>query len=110
LVPGFDAVFYGWEPSNIKVPQFPADFRSRWPDGYLAIEHDIGHIPLGNGPADYAPLGLMRDYDAILSEFPNWPTTGDPVWQIIGRLSGPAYRRDPAQPPADDPTPPWYLR
>jgi hypothetical protein len=112
--PGYDGVFYGWrdppgQPDHQpeRVIAFGSLFRSVLPDGYLAIEHDIGHIPVGEGGGEYSRG--MRSYDVILSEFPNWPETGDAVWQIAGRLLGPAYRRPADQPASDDPRPPFYL-
>jgi len=51
----------------------------------------------------------MQAFDVIMSEFPNWPDRGDAVWQIAGRLLGPAYRRPSDQPAGDDPRPPFYL-
>jgi hypothetical protein len=112
--PGYDAVFYGWggDPDGVdRQPQrvfaFGSLFRSVLPDGYLAIEHDLGHIPVGEGGAEYAHG--MQAYDVIMSEFSNWPATGDPVWQVAARLLGPAYRRPPDQPAGDDPRPPFYL-
>jgi hypothetical protein len=77
------------------------------PDGFLAIEHSTGKIPVGEGGSDWAPNGRMMCYDAVLSEF-NWPTTGDQVWQVVGRLTSP-YHRPPDQPAGDDPNPPFYL-
>lgn len=115
--PGYDGVFYGWgnlpdEPQNPDLqPKRVFDlgklFRSILPNGYLAIEHDTGHIPCGEGGSDYS--GGMQTFDVIMSEFNNWPTTGDPAWQIAGRLLGPAYRRPSDQPSSDDPNPPFYL-
>ena len=112
--PGYDGVFYGWgDPPGqpdlqpARVVEFGAHFRRILPQGYLAIEHGIGTIPVGQGGAEYA--AGMQAYDAILSEFPNWPDRGDPVWQIAGRLLGPAYHRPPDQPAGDDPHPPFYL-
>jgi len=104
-VPGFDAVFYGWDP--LQVQRFGQQFRSLLPNGYLAIEHNQGHIPLGKGDADYAPNGPMQAYDVILGEYNNWPATGDVVWQILARMLGPAYRRGPDQPASDDPGAPF---
>jgi hypothetical protein len=62
---------------------------------------------VGEGGSDWAVNGRMMCYDAVLSEF-NWPTTGDQVWQVVGRLTSP-YNRPPDQPPHDDPDPPFYL-
>lgn len=113
--PGYDAVFYGWggdvdgiDRQPQRVMSFGRLFRSLCPGGYLAIEHDIGHIPIGEGPSDWTATGRMKDFDILLSEFPNWPTTGDPVWQIVGRFVKP-YHRPPDQPASDDPNPPYYL-
>jgi len=103
----WDSVFYGSSPANIQA--FGKLFRSILPNGYLAIEFNIGHIPVGNGPADYAPGGMMTDYDVILAEYPDWPTTGDAVWQVNARLLGPDYHRPSDQPSTDDPNPPYYL-
>ena len=105
--PGYDGVFYGWSPAQVTA--FSQLFRSILPNGYLAIEFNTGHIPVGNGPADYAANGAMVDYDIILGEFDNWPTTGDPTWQIAARLLGPLYKRPSDQPSGDDPHPPNYL-
>jgi hypothetical protein len=109
-IPGWDSVFYGYTPDQLAA--FGNQFRSLLPNGYLGVEHNTGHIPAGNGPADYAPGGTMADYDLILSEFDGWlpgGTPGDSVWQVAGRLLGPAYRRPGDQPPGDDPNPPFYL-
>jgi hypothetical protein len=112
--PGYDGVFYGWggdadgiDRQPQRVIAFGSLFRSILPDGYLAIEHNIGHIPVGEGGREFG--AGMQSYDVILSEFPNWPETGDAVWQIAGRLLGPRYRRPPDQPAHDDPSPPFYL-
>lgn len=105
--PGFDGVFYGYTPEHVEA--FGRLFRALCPDGYLAIEHSTGHIPVGNGPQDYSSGGPMQSYDVILSEFDRFPAT-DAVWQVAARLLGPAYRRPPDQPAADDPRPPFYLQ
>jgi hypothetical protein len=82
-------------------------YRKLQPDGYLAIEHDIGHIPCGEGGDDYAPGGLMQNYDTILSEFDS--VHEDSCWQIVARMV-PVYHRPPDQPAGDDPHPPFYLK
>jgi hypothetical protein len=111
--PGYDGVFYGWgEDSGTdlqpqRVVDFGVLFRQYLPDGYLAIEHTPGKIPVGEGDSDWVAGGRMQNYDVILSEF-NWPVTGDQVWQIVGRLNRP-YNRPPDQPAGDDPNPPFYL-
>lgn len=102
--PGWDGVFYGWEPEQVR--DFGLLFRSLLPNGYLAIEHNTGHIPCGEGGADYAPGGLMRTYDTILSEFDT--VHEDSCWQIVGRMV-PHYHRPSDQPAGDDPNPPFYL-
>ena len=112
IMPGWDGVFYGWEPSNTVIPEWATLARSYAPECYLGIEFNVGHIPLGNGPADYAPGGKMAGFDLIAAEFFPWvePDTpaGDSVWQVVARLTRP-YHRPPDQPPDDDPTPPFYL-
>lgn len=107
IIPGWDGVFFGWTPEHIDA--FGRQFRALLPDGYLGIEHSTGHIPVGNGPSDYAAGGPMQAYDVILSEFDRFPAT-DAVWQVAARLLGPAYRRPSDQPHGDDPTPPFYLK
>lgn len=93
FVPGYDGVFYGWggdtdgiDRQPQRVIDFGRLFRQVLPDGYLALEHDIGHIPVGEGGGDYA--GPLQSYDVILSEFDNWPATGGPTWQIGKRMLG----------------------
>src|SRR5262245_24413126 len=102
----WDGVFYGSSPQNIQ--NFGTMFRSYLPNGYLAIEHNPGHIPVGNGPADYYPGGMMDGYDVVVSEY-DYNVHQDSTWQIAARLLGPAYRRPPDQPSGDDPNPPFYL-
>lgn len=102
--PGWDSVFYGWEPEQVQA--FGELFRSLLPNGALAIEHNTGHIPCGEGGQDYAPGGLMQHYDTILSEFNT--VHEDSCWQIVARLV-PSYVRPPDQPAHDDPNPPFYL-
>lgn len=103
----WDGVFYGSSIENIMA--FGAAFRNLIPNGYLGIEHNPGHIPLGEGGDDYHPGGRMKDYDVIFSEFEDSsrPDQGnDTIWQIVGRMIHPYHR------PADqvgDPTPPFYL-
>jgi hypothetical protein len=114
FVPGYDGVFYGWgKPGEVpdqqpdRVVNFGTIVRQCLPEGYLAIEHSTGKIPVGEGGSDWQVGGRMMVYDCVLSEF-TWPTTGDQVWQIVGRLNRP-YHRPPDQPPWDDPNPPFYL-
>lgn len=103
----WDGVFYGSEPENIQ--NFGRQFRKLLPQGNLAIEFNPGHIPVGNGPKDYAPLGMMTDYDVIVGEF-NWPNyREDSTWQVVARLLA-QYNRPPDQPSGDDPSPPFYLK
>lgn len=111
--PGWDAVFYGWgedgvmpDPQPGRVRDFGALFRSLLPNGNLAIEHTPGNIPCGEGGGDYAPGGLMRTYDTILSEFES--VHQDSCWQVVARMV-PHYQRPYDQPDWDDPNPPWYL-
>lgn len=104
----WDGVFYGSTPANITA--FGKAFRSLLPNGYLAIEHNSGHIPVGNGTADYMPGGAMDAYDVIMSEFDLGasPHT-DNVFQIVARCVEP-YHRPMDQPAGDDPNPPFYLK
>ena len=70
----WDGVFYGSSPDNIR--KFGAYFRSSLPNGYLAIEHNPGHIPAGGGPADWLPGGTMDGYDVVMSEYRRLGGTG----------------------------------
>lgn len=108
IVPGFDGVFYGWTPDHIGA--FGQLFRSLSPNGYLGIEHSTGHIPCGEGDADWVTGGRMQTYDVLLSEFDTDNLHQDSTWQIAGRTIGPAFRRPSDEPAGDDPSPPWYLR
>ena len=104
VLPGWDGVFYGYTPQQ--VASFAAAARAA---GflYVGVEGSTGHIPVGNGTADYAPGGLMADYDAVLMEF-NDGQFDDSVWQVLGRMVRP-YVRPADQPSGDDPNPPFYL-
>jgi hypothetical protein len=107
MMPGYDGVFYGWEPSNEVIPLWAADARAINPDILLGIEHQPGKIPLGNGADDYRTNGLMTGFDVILGEFDMPPD--DTVWQVLGRMVRP-YHRPANQPSGDDPNPPFYLQ
>ena len=89
FVPGFDGVFYGWAPAQITAWGTTARSAGAL---YLAMEHNTAHIPLGNGPADYAPGGAMAWCDTILSEFDPWGAGGSPGDGIRGRPLSPASR------------------
>jgi len=107
VIPGYDSVFYGWKAEQIA--EWAALARGIAPKCYLGIEHNVGHIPVGNGPSDYSPNGLMKDYDSVLGEFgENGNIHLDSTWQILGRMIRP-YHRPPDQPDGDDPLPPFYL-
>lgn len=106
-MPGWDGVFYGWTPAMLG--QFGTQVKSTCPECYLGIESQTGHIPAGNGPADWAPGGLMSQYDIVFVEFNDSNIHDDTTWQILGRLLGPAYKRPADQPTGDDPHPPFYL-
>lgn len=101
----WDSVFYGSTPEQID--EFGKAFRALCPLGHLAIEHNFGHIPAGEGGEDYQPGGRLSTYDVILSEFDD-PPHNDTIWQIAGRLISP-YHRPADQPVNDDPNPPFYL-
>lgn len=113
-LPGYDGVFYGWEPSNTLIPGWATLARSIHQDCILGLEFNPGHIPLGNGPSDYAIGGLMDGFDCVLGEFPSVPPNlgnmdeCNQVWQVVARMIRP-YHRPPEQPVDDDPNPPFYL-
>ena len=99
--PGWDGVFYGYEPVS-KIVDFAAQARAAGAL-YVGLEHSTGHIPLGEGPTDYTPDGRMAGFDTILGEF-NDGQFDDTVWQILARMAQP-YVRPPDQPANDDPPP-----
>lgn len=109
--PGFDGVFYGWDDVTMtaaeRVAAFGALARSCGAK-YVGLEFNTGHIPVGNGPADYEPGGAMQDYDVLYGEFNPSNYREDSTWQVVARLS-PNYVRPPDQPSGDDPNPPFYL-
>lgn len=107
--PGWDSVFYGWEPSHDKIPGFAALVRSLCPLCRLGIEFNTGHIPIGEGGSDYQAGGDMMGYDLLDVEFDDSNIHGDATWQILARLLGPAYVRPNDQPANDDPRAPYYL-
>jgi len=106
--PGWDGVFYGWTDPN-GVPNWAKVARSIAPDATLFLEHDPGHIPLGEGGGDYKPGGDMQDFDIIAGEYP--VIADDTLWQVCARMAcGPnGYHRPSDQPAGDDPNPPQYL-
>jgi hypothetical protein len=106
ILPGWDSVFYGYTPDQIG--QYAALVHADCPRAYAALEFGAGHIPVGNGPSDYAPGGLMHGYDLLLGEFDVWPQRSDVEWQVLGRLLRP-YTRPTDQPAGDDLSPPYYL-
>lgn len=123
--PGYDGVFYGWGDDSDgidrqpqRVMDFGAKFRSILPHGQVSLE--FNHLPAGDGGAVFAH-GLP-DYDTLMPEFDNWPSTGGPAWQFSARLLGSNYRMpqdqrdaiahgpsDPQFPAANDPHPPFVL-
>lgn len=107
---GWDGVFYGWEPSGTLIPGWATGIRQVCPQCRLGIEHNTGHIPIGEGSSDWQPGGRMQGFDLILNEFGGQNSLGhdDAVWQILGRLIRP-YNRPSDQPAQDDPNPPFYL-
>jgi hypothetical protein len=116
--PGWDGIFYGWEPSHEKIPHWGALARIAYKGDQsnlmLFLEFNPGHIPLGEGDADYKPGGDMKDFDIIAGEFSPWMVYGQPagdeVWQIVSRMACPnGYNRPPEQPAGDDPNPPYVL-
>lgn len=105
-VPGFDSVFYGWPPEE--VTRWASLARAIRPRCHLGLEHNVGHIPLGEGGDDYHPGGRMDGFDVVLGEFGNPGLANDATWQVLGRMIRP-YHRPPEQPANDDPNPPFYL-
>ena len=103
-MPGYDGVFYGWPASMIT--EWSKLAREIRPDCYLGIEFNPGHIPLGNGPKDYALGGGMDGFDVLLGEFES-NIHKDSTWQVLGRCI--KYIRPSDQPISDDPHPPFYL-
>jgi hypothetical protein len=108
VVPGYDDVFYGW--TNTDIIKWASLARAIKPQAYLGIQFNMGHIPLGGGPADYAVNGPMDGYDVILGSLPSLPwSVANNNWQIIGRCVQPYIW------PADEPQdydshpPPFYL-
>jgi hypothetical protein len=104
VIPGYDGVFYGWEPSHVLIPAWVEKCRSLFP--YCGIEHSTGHIPLGEGDQDWTGNGAMRGIDLLLEEF-NDDAYDDSIWQIAARVLGPAYHRPAEQPSGDDPGSPF---
>lgn len=105
FVPGYDGVFYGWEPEQVMA--FGKLFRSFFPDGVLGIEFNTGHIPVGEGGGDYLPNGRMQDYDVIYGEFDPINYHQSSTWQIVGRMVQPYTA--PADQNDGDHNPPFYL-
>jgi hypothetical protein len=105
LVPGWDGVMPGWQPSELDSYLLAA--RALVPNGYVGLELASGAVQWGAGAGNYtSPAG--QALDVILQEFPG-PPTGDQVWQIAARELGPAYVRPADEPAGDDPSPPFYL-
>lgn len=103
VMPGYDGVFYGWTPQQIM--NWGAIARNINPDILLGLEFQPGEIPLGLGPADYAPGGQMENFDSILAET-RWPP--DPtIWAIFSRCLL-DYVVQPDQ-TSDFPPVPFYL-
>lgn len=103
--PGWDSVFYGWEPAKQKLEAFGKLVRSICPRCHLTMEFNTGHLP------QEAEID-MSDYDGFDIEFGAWHDNN--TWGIVERLIGPAYVR-----PADDAPPndggdghprPWITR
>lgn len=113
FLPGYDGTFYGCETDSgdaVEMPKFARQFKARWADGVLGLEFNTGHIPFGEGDADWQPNGRMWLFDMVFAEFDS-NIDQDSAWQIIARLQHRKgdYRRPPEQPAGDDPDPPAYL-
>jgi hypothetical protein len=102
-MPGYDGVFYGWPPDWIA--EWFNTSRAINPDLSLIMEFDPGHIPVGNGPADYAPDGLLKNCDGILAET-RWPPDNT-IWGVFERCYL-GYKQPPDQ-DVDFPPAPFYL-
>jgi hypothetical protein len=119
FIPGYDAIFYGWSPAQVAAfgSLFDAVVRVKYPHAVLALEHGIGHPPLGDGALNYGVGTQMAAYDIVASEYNGQGgdtqclVHDDNVWQINGRLRYPddPYNRPPDQPAGDDPNPPGYF-
>ena len=130
----YDSVFYGSDPANIQ--HFGAEFtriirKDGTAPGYLIIEFNPGHIPVGLGAADFQTGGRMVDYDGVFGEFScpiadsslsrdrngpghvwnnhvgRWDSAYEDamgnVWEVCKRLGGASYVRPPDQPADNDP-------
>jgi hypothetical protein len=112
VMPGWDGTFYGWTPEEIT--EFGRVFRQLLPNGYLAIEHDPGHIPIGGGAGDWSSSGPMSTYDVLLSEYSYGDDAppSDGMFQVACRLLGAAWVRPPECEPYMDhnyAVAHWYL-
>lgn len=115
VLPGWDGVFYGWTPE--KIVAWGLKFRALFPDGTCGLHYSTGHIPVGEGGADYLPRaagqdptvnpGRMQDFDLLIGEFDD-NLHQDSTWQILNRLER-DYVRPPDQPSGDDPHRVYYL-
>lgn len=103
-IPGWDGVFYGWEPSHTLIPAWVNKCRSLFQ--YCGFEDSTGHIPLGEGDQDWVNNGDMRGVDLLLQEF-NDDQYDDTIWQIAARQLGPLYHKPAEQPADDDPGSPF---
>lgn len=103
VMPGYDGVFYGWTPEQVQ--EWFDTARSINPDIILVMEFDPGHLPLGNGPADFQVGGMLQNCDGLLPEF-NWPPDNT-IWGIFERII-PNYVQPPDQ-NVDFPPAPFYL-
>lgn len=113
VIPGWDGVFYGWTPEQIV--DWGVKFRALFPTGYAGLEYSSGHIPVGEGGADYLPRtgdphsnpGRMTDFDLILGEYDD-NLHQDSCWQILNRMER-DYVRPADQPAGDDPARVYYM-
>lgn len=102
--PAWDGWFYGVDID--KILAWARMARTVCPYCVITFEFNTGHIPFGEGNADFLPGGRMQDFDGVKVEFSVDTVHDDNTWQILARLLGPAYHK-----PADDPNgaAPWYL-
>jgi hypothetical protein len=107
FVPGWDGVFYGWEPTTL-ITDWAKKIRAIWGQtAHIGLHYSTGHIPLGEGGGDYLPGGRMQDFDMMIGEFDD-NLHQDSTWQILNRMEE-HYQRPPDQPASDDPNRVYYL-
>jgi len=96
ILPGWDSVFYGWEPSQTVIPAWAALGRKTCPQCIFALEFNTGHLPQEGGVS-------LVDFDALFVEFGGIHDNN--TWGILGRLLGePQFGGTYIKPSDDTPT------